>query len=53
MKLMSLENISECDFTSTWPISYPLHRYITYGQLLNEICRVSNVLKGMGVKKGL
>jgi len=28
------------------------HQYITYGQLLNETCRVANVLRGMGVKKG-
>ncbi|KAJ8462925.1 hypothetical protein ONZ45_g17763 [Pleurotus djamor] len=25
---------------------------ITYGELLREVCRVANVLKGMGVKKG-
>ncbi|KAF9072478.1 acetate--CoA ligase [Rhodocollybia butyracea] len=28
------------------------HKYISYGMLLNEVCRVANVLKGMGVKKG-
>ncbi|KAJ4490668.1 acetate--CoA ligase [Lentinula aciculospora] len=28
------------------------HQYITYGMLLNEVCRVANVLKDMGVGKG-
>lgn len=27
-------------------------REITYGELLREVCRVANVLKSWGVKKG-
>ncbi|KIK64245.1 hypothetical protein GYMLUDRAFT_40534 [Collybiopsis luxurians FD-317 M1] len=28
------------------------HQYISYAMLLNEVCRVANVLKSMGIKKG-
>ena len=28
------------------------HQYITYAELLNHVCRIANVLKKYGVKKG-
>ncbi|KAK7027971.1 acetyl-coenzyme A synthetase 2 [Paramarasmius palmivorus] len=28
------------------------HKYISYGQLLNEVSRVANVLKSLGIKRG-
>ena len=27
-------------------------RNVTYGELFREVCKVANVLKGLGVKKG-
>lgn len=36
-----------------WEADEPgTHVELTYNQLLQEVCRVANVLKGMGVKKG-
>lgn len=36
-----------------WEADEPnTHVELSYNQLLQEVCRVANVLKGMGVKKG-